>query len=65
MSPMPRQGKCGIANIVQPVHLFLLLRVHGLLQRNTELRTYRLELLEVFCVLALVLDLELNTCDVG
>lgn len=39
----------------------LLLGVHGLLQRDTKLLAYGLELLEVFLVLALVLDLELDT----
>lgn len=38
----------------------LLLRIHGLLQRDAELLTYRLELLEVLLVLVLVLDLELD-----
>jgi hypothetical protein len=33
------------------------LRVHGLLEGDTELLAYRLELLEILFVLALVLDL--------
>jgi hypothetical protein len=57
---MPRRD----SEHVQPVHL-LLVGVHDLLQRDAELHAYRLELLEVFCVLALVLDLEFDTCDVG
>lgn len=42
----------------------LVLWVHGLLERDAELLTYRLELLEVLLVLALVLDLELDACMV-
>lgn len=42
----------------------LLIRVHGLLERDTELLAQRLELLKVLCVLTLVLDLELDACDV-
>ena len=42
----------------------LLIGVHGFLQRDAELLTQRLKLLEVLCVLALVLDLELDACDV-
>lgn len=38
--------------------------VHGFLQWDTELLAYRLELLEVLFVLALVLDLEFDTCGV-
>lgn len=41
----------------------LLIGVHDLLQWNTEFLAERLELLEVFCVLALVLDLELDAWD--
>jgi hypothetical protein len=56
-------GMRGVAGSFQPSHL-LLIGVHGLLQRDAELLAYRLELLEVLCVLALVLDLELDTCCV-
>jgi hypothetical protein len=38
----------------------LLLGVHGLLQRDAELLTYGLKLLEVLLVLGLVLDLEFD-----
>lgn len=38
-----------------------LLGVHGLLERDAEFLAYRLKLLEVFLVLALVFDLELDT----
>lgn len=38
----------------------LLVGVQCLLQRNTELLAYRLELLKVFCVLTLVLNLEFD-----
>jgi hypothetical protein len=41
----------------------LLIGVHDLLQWNTEFLAERLELLEVFCVLTLVLDLELDAWD--
>jgi hypothetical protein len=58
-----RVGNAGGSGSFQPSHL-LLIREHGLLQRDAELLTYRLELLEVLCVLALVLDLELDTCCV-
>jgi hypothetical protein len=43
----------------------LLVGVHDLLQWNAEFLAERLELLEVLCVLALVLDLELDACDVS
>lgn len=36
--------------------------IKGLFQRNAELFTYRLEFLEVFLVLSLVLDLIFDTC---
>jgi hypothetical protein len=39
----------------------LLIGVHGLLEGNAELLTNGLELLEVFLVLVLVLNLELDT----
>lgn len=38
------------------------IRVHGLLEGNAELFAYALELLEVFFVLALVLDLVFDAC---
>lgn len=38
------------------------LGIHGLLEADAELLAYGLELLEVFFVLRLVLDLHLNTC---
>ena len=41
----------------------LLVGVHGLLQWNAKLLAYRLELLEVFVILALVLNLELDAWD--
>jgi hypothetical protein len=57
------RGDSGYAH-PEPLHL-LLIGVHGLLEGDTELLTYGLELLEVLCVLTLVLDLEFDTCDVG
>lgn len=39
------------------VGCLFLFGVHGFLQRNAQFFTYRLELMEVFFVLALVLDL--------
>jgi hypothetical protein len=41
-----------------------LIGVQRLLQRDTELLAQRLELLEIFCILALVLDLEFDAYDV-
>lgn len=44
------------------MNVLLVVGVHGLLERDAELLTYRLELLEVLLVLALVLDFELDAC---
>ena len=57
-----KHGDSGYAQPA-PLHL-LLIGVQGLLEGNAELLTYGLELLKVLCVLTLVLDLELDTCDV-
>lgn len=58
-------GRLGLArgsNTLRPSHRLLLLGVQLLLQRHTELFPEGLELLEVLLVLALVLDLGLDTC---
>lgn len=57
-----QEGDNRIASI--PACDLLLLRVEGLLEGNTKLLAYRLKLLKVLGVLALVLHLELDTCDV-